>query len=153
MFVLNGLPLPLDIPFTANDLQYPNNWLRLASPEERAAIGITEVEDVVRPDDRYYWVDGNNVGTPKDLTMLKTVAIKQVRETVWLMLQKTDYMDSRKANDPSYTPPAAWIDWRASVRSKAGQIEIAINAATDIPTLIAAVAVNWPQDPDYQVQP
>jgi hypothetical protein len=42
MFTLNGSPISPDTAFSAGGIQYPANWLRLASPEERAAIGITE---------------------------------------------------------------------------------------------------------------
>jgi hypothetical protein len=55
MFLLNNQPLAVDTPFTANEIQYPANWLRLSSAEEKAAIGITEVPDPVRADDRFYW--------------------------------------------------------------------------------------------------
>jgi len=58
MFTLNGSPISPDTAFSAGGIQYPANWLRLASPEERAAIGITEVADAVRADDRFYW-DGD----------------------------------------------------------------------------------------------
>jgi hypothetical protein len=65
MFLLNGSPLSPDTAFTAGDIQYPNNWLRLASPKERAAIGITEVADPVRADDRFYW--NGDINNPKAL--------------------------------------------------------------------------------------
>jgi len=52
MFILDGRPLPLDTQFTVDGITYPPNWLRLASPEDRARIGITEVPDYPRPDDR-----------------------------------------------------------------------------------------------------
>lgn len=55
MFMLNNKPLALDTAFTHNEIQYPANWLRLASPQERAAIGITEVDDPASYDDRFYW--------------------------------------------------------------------------------------------------
>ena len=55
MFLLNGNPISLDTGFTLDGTSYPANWIRLASPEERAAIGITEVADPVRADDRFYW--------------------------------------------------------------------------------------------------
>jgi hypothetical protein len=46
MFLLNGVPLPLDTPFRdAAGNSYPANWLRLTSLEEKQAIGITEVPD------------------------------------------------------------------------------------------------------------
>jgi hypothetical protein len=61
MFQLDNKPLALDVPFTHGGISYPANWLRLASAEERAAIGITEVADAASYDDRFYW----GVGNPK----------------------------------------------------------------------------------------
>ena len=55
MFMLNNSPLPLDRAFTVNDVQYPSNWLRLSTLAEKQALGITEVPDPVRADDRFYW--------------------------------------------------------------------------------------------------
>jgi hypothetical protein len=46
MFLLNGVPLPLDTPFRdAAGNSYPANWLRLTTIHEKSAIGITEVPD------------------------------------------------------------------------------------------------------------
>jgi len=56
MFLLNGQPLPIDTPFAVGDTQYPANWLRLTTIEEKNAIGITEVPDeVIDYDSRFYW--------------------------------------------------------------------------------------------------
>jgi hypothetical protein len=55
MFLLNGNPLAVDSAFTHNEISYPANWLRLATEAEKSAIGITEVADPVRADDRFYW--------------------------------------------------------------------------------------------------
>jgi len=55
MFLLNGNPLAVDTAFTNDGIQYPANWLRLSTAEEKSAIGITEVADAVRADDRFYW--------------------------------------------------------------------------------------------------
>lgn len=67
MFLLSGKSLPIDTAFTVGEgpaaIQYPANWLRLSSPEERTALGITEVPDPVRPDDTYHWVVDNGDGT------------------------------------------------------------------------------------------
>jgi hypothetical protein len=63
MFQLDNKPLALDVPFTHGGISYPANWLRLASAQERAAIGITEVADPESYDDRFYW----GVGNPKQL--------------------------------------------------------------------------------------
>jgi hypothetical protein len=61
MFQLNGNPISLDTAFTLDGTSYPANWIRLASPAERTAIGITEVADPATWDDRFYW----GVGNPK----------------------------------------------------------------------------------------
>jgi hypothetical protein len=101
MFLLNGAPLPIDVPFEANGIRYPANWLRLASVEEREAIGITEVVEQPRPDDRYYWVtdngDGTYTTTPKDLDGLKTAAITQIKATAGSLLAATDWKVVRAA--------------------------------------------------------
>ena len=63
-FKLDGNPLAVDVAFSHNDINYPANWLRLASLDEKTAIGITEVADPTVYDSRFY--SGN--GTAKTLT-------------------------------------------------------------------------------------
>ena len=144
MFLLNGQSLPIDTPFEVDGTHYPSNWLRLTSIEEKNAIGITEVPDPEPYDDRFFWGHDN----PKDLTQLKATWTAWVDDTAWLLLQKTDYMDSRKANEPSYTPPADWVTWRNAIRTEAKNAKTAIASATDIPSLQAAIAVQWTPDPN-----
>jgi hypothetical protein len=57
-FLLNGKPLVVDVPFTVGDINYPANWLRLSTAQEKTALGITEVEDPDIYDSRFYWNDG-----------------------------------------------------------------------------------------------
>ena len=64
MFLLNGQPLSVGRAFTYMGIQYPANWLQLASEAEKAAISITWVADPVRADDRFYW-DGDISFTPQ----------------------------------------------------------------------------------------
>lgn len=150
MFLLNGQPIQVGTPFTHNGVQYPANWIQLASSEEKAAIGITEVEVQPRPDDRYYWVTENNDGTftttPKDLTQLKANAIAQINATAHSLLIPSDYM-SIKAAETGTALDASWKTWRAEIRTQAGNARTAINAATDIPSLITASTVTWTLDP------
>jgi hypothetical protein len=80
-------------------------------------------------------------------TGLKTQYINQIRQTVWAMLNPTDYVDSRKANDPTYTPPANILTWRASVRTTMASQITAINACTTVDQLILLTNVNWPKEP------
>jgi hypothetical protein len=65
MFILNGSRLAQGTAFTANGIQYPANWLNLTTLAEKQAIGITEVADPVRADDRFYW--NGDVTNPKAL--------------------------------------------------------------------------------------
>jgi hypothetical protein len=95
MFLLNDRPLQLDTPFTNAGIQYPANWLRLATPQERVAIGITEVADPIRHDDRFYW--NGNITTPKALEDvdgaigLKSQFIAQMKQTASQLLAETDW--------------------------------------------------------------
>ena len=61
-FKLNGNPLAVDVPFTVGTgedaVNYPANWLRLSTADEKTAIGITEVADDPVYDSRFYWGDG-----------------------------------------------------------------------------------------------
>jgi hypothetical protein len=65
MFILNGSRLAEGTAFIANGIQYPANWLNLTTLAEKQTIGITEVADSVRADDRFYW-DGD-ITNPKAL--------------------------------------------------------------------------------------
>tara|TARA_R110000868_G_scaffold309858_1_gene571094 strand:+ start:2340 stop:2879 length:540 start_codon:yes stop_codon:yes gene_type:complete len=65
MFILNGSRLAQGTAFTVDGIQYPANWLNLTTLAEKLAIGITEVAEVARADDRFYW-DGD-ITNPKAL--------------------------------------------------------------------------------------
>ena len=65
MYKVNNKPLPLDRAFTLGDIQYPSNWLRLASEADKAACGITWQAEAVRADDRFYW--SGDITNPKAL--------------------------------------------------------------------------------------
>jgi hypothetical protein len=87
-------------PFTLNDIQYPSNWLMLSSPEDKTALGLTEVTTKgTRKDDKYFWVSEDIVGavkqivnTPKSTEMIdamhksevdvKLTKLREVRENI-----------------------------------------------------------------------
>ena len=53
-FKLDGKTLPVDVAFKTSDgTQYPANWLRLTSLDEKKPIGITEVADDPTYDPRF----------------------------------------------------------------------------------------------------
>ena len=66
-FKLNGNPLAVDVPFTVGDINYPANWLRLSTAQEKKDLGITEVDD------------------PKHMTHVFTMVMEQQKH---LMTQK-----------------------------------------------------------------
>ena len=67
-FKLNGNLLAVDVPFTVGTgedaVNYPANWLRLSTADEKKAIGITEIADDPTYDYRFY----NSDGSAKTLT-------------------------------------------------------------------------------------
>jgi hypothetical protein len=64
-FKLGTRTIQLDTPFTHDDIQYPANWIRLATEEDKSAIGLVWEADPVRYDDRYYW--NGDINNPKAL--------------------------------------------------------------------------------------
>lgn len=156
MFIYDGKKLPVGVEFVIGTSKYGSDWLLKAMPEELAEVGITVVEDPIRPDDRFYWVTENPDGTftaiAKDLDMLKTMITEQISDTAWKMLMPTDYMDSRKANDADYVAPADWLTWRAAVRSQADDAISTVKGCRKIETLITASQVQWEQDPKQKAK-
>ena len=63
MYKVNNKPLPLDRAFTLGDIQYPANWLRRSTSEDRAALGITWETEETRANDRFYW--SGDINNPK----------------------------------------------------------------------------------------
>ena len=152
MFKLDGKTLQTGIAFTHNDIQYPANWLNLSTLEEKQTIGITEIAEQPRPDDRYYWVTDNGDGTysttPKDLTSLKVMATNQVNQTAGSILAPSDYMVI-KAFETTTPIDATWNTWRNGIRSQAVAQKTAIAACTTVEQLIALTPIVWANDPNY----
>lgn len=135
MFQLNGTPISIDNAFTTEDgTQYPANWIRLASQEERAAIGIVEVPDPEWYDQRFYW----GVDNPKDLDQLKAQWITQTKNDANAQLTQTDWMIIRKM-DRNIDVPEDTTAVRAAIVQAANDKEAAITAATTVEELIAAL--------------
>ena len=146
MFMLNGQSLQPDIPFIVRETQYPANWLRLTSLEEKLAIGITEVAEAPVYDDRFYWGPGN----PKDLDTLKATWIGNVNQMAYTLLAQSDWMVTRKAETGAEIP-ADWAAYRAQVRIDCAMNKDLITQATDVEALVAVVVgLKWPTDPNFR---
>jgi hypothetical protein len=119
MFILNNQPLSLDRGFTTEDgTQYPANWLRLSSPEERAALGITETEDEPWYDQRFYWGPNN----PKDHTELVKTWTAQVKATAGSLLSQTDWYITR-ASETGLQAPQSVLERRSLIRAMSNDKE------------------------------
>jgi hypothetical protein len=138
MFMLDNHPLSVDCAFTHNNIQYPANWLRLASPEERAAIGITEGADPVPHDDRFYWAPGN----PKDLDQLKAQFVGQVKSIAGSLLAPTDWKIVRAAEGVKACDQET-LDSRAAIRAASDMNEAAISACATVDEL-SSIEFTWP---------
>lgn len=134
MFLLNNQPLQIDTAFSHNGVNYPQNWLRLATPQDRAAIGITEAAEPAWYDDRFYW----GVDNPKDLDGLKTQWTDQVKDTASKLLAATDWMVIRKV-ERNIDIPAETVTYRAAVLTECDRLVAAIAAASNVEDLITAV--------------
>jgi hypothetical protein len=141
MYTINGRPIGQDSPFAdANGTQYPANWIRLSSDEEKAAIGIEWIADPEPYDDRYYWSAGN----PKDLDQCKAMLVAQVKQTAAALLAPTDWKVVRFIE--SAAPIGVEVtDYRTSVRTASNDNETAINACTTVEEL-AALQLTWPEN-------
>lgn len=171
MFILNGKPLSPDTAFTAGDIQYPSNWFRLASVEDREAIGITEVPDPVSFDNRFYWsidnpkllddreevdqdgnplytkvlVDGEMVDSTERLVTkgLKSQWITQIKDTANKLLSDTDWTIIRMV-ERSVDVPASVVASRAAIIAETNRLATVISGATTVEELITVISSqNW----------
>jgi hypothetical protein len=152
MFILDGKPLSPDVAFTHDGIQYPANWLRLATPEEREAIGITEVPDPAPYDQRFYW----GPDLPKDHAQLVQQWVGQTRATAGTLLQTSDWMVIRETDNGTPVPDE-WRAWRESIRAATGVKVVAIEATTTTEELAAYITGAdypiWPLDPSSPTGP
>ena len=140
MFLLNGKPLSPDVAFTdINSIQRPANWLRLASPDERAAAGITEVPDPPSYDQRFYW----GPDLPKDHDQLVEQWAATTRATANTLLAPTDWMVVREVDNNTPMDPAV-KELRQLYRLQTGEKVTAIKATANTAALASYIT-----GPDY----
>jgi hypothetical protein len=145
-FLLDGQPLAVDTPFkTPDGTQYPANWLRLSTAEEKEAIGITEVPDPEPYDQRFYW----GPDLPKDHAQLVEQWTQQTRTTAGTLLVPTDWMVIREA-DNGTAMDAETKALRQEIREATGVKVAAIEATADTDELAAYItSSDYSQWPSY----
>jgi len=174
-FLLDGKPLAVDVPFTIGDINYPANWLRLSTAQEKKDLGITEVADDPVYDSRFYW--GN--GTAKTLTdtnevdengdpvldengdQVVTLGVKSVlkaqeKATAGSLLAKYDWYVIRKA-ETSKAIPTTIKTYRTAVRTACLTRETEIDNCADTAALVTLYSnkedgtpnmTQYPEDPN-----
>ena len=148
MLLLDGKQLRPGRPFTHNGIQYPANWLRLTSWEEKEAIGITEVPDPTPVDNRFYWGrDADDNLIPKQFgdigpdpvsgivtTGLQTQWKKQQDQAAYTLLSPNDWYITRNA-ETGAAIPVGITSFRTEVRSVCAERQDMITATTSTPQL------------------
>jgi hypothetical protein len=141
MFLLDGKVLQAGSEFSHNGISYPAQWLYQTTLAEKEAIGITEVLDPIRADDRFYW-DGD-FNNPKDLAGLKLQFVAQIKDTAGKLLSQTDWVIIRKTERGVEVPSEVTLK-RTQIVTEANRLEVDINATKTVEALIEVLNVqNW----------
>ena len=163
-FKLDGNPLAVDVAFSHNYINYPANWLRLSTADEKKALGITEVSDSPTYDSRFY----NGDGSAKTLTDtnatdengdpvldengdqvvnlgVKSVLKAQEKVTAGSLLARYDWYVVRKA-EKSTEIPSTISTFRDAVRTACDTREKEIDACSDTAALVTLYGVTTDSD-------
>ena len=132
-------------------LQYPRNWISLASDSERAAIGLIEVTYSGSHKDGNYYnntesapVYNSGAGTvvitrsssAKNLATLKASKKESASESAYSSLQSTDWYVVRK-EEVSTAIPSKITAYRTAVRLVCNSLKTAIDSASDVDAVAA----------------
>ena len=136
-----------------NGVRHPSNW-HIWSKEEKAKYNITEIVEDRPPDSRFYkWsMDSNGkiTSTAKALddsegvVGLKTTLKNEVKDQQGSLLSQTDWAYIRHY-DTGKDVPAKIETWRNEIRTKATEMENAIDNASDIDA-VAALLMSFDMD-------
>ena len=157
-FKLNGNTLPLDVPFTVGDINYPANWLRYATTDEKTAIGITEVADPDPIDGRFYNADGSAKsltdttatfnGVEHTEPGVKTVMINYEKKQAAVLLAKYDWQVVRKT-EKGTAMDSAVVTYRDGIRTAYETEKSEINACSDIAAMVTLYGATFDSDGNF----
>ena len=147
-FLLDGKPLAVDVPFTSGDINYPANWLRLSTAEEKAAIGITEVADAPVYDQRFY----NSSGVAKALDGVKTKLKLVEKEIAKSLLSLYDWQVIRKT-EKSVEIDSDIATFRDKVRTVYTTRKTEIENCSDIAALVTLYGLKEDGTPNMTQYP
>ena len=133
-----GRALPWTRGFTHNNISFPANWLRVSTPADKEAQGIS-------------WV------TPEEPPVVrapiereKADGIARAKDTAGKMLAQSDWMVIASV-ERSRAVAEDWAEYRAAVIAEADRLEGEYNAAATY-TDLDLIKQNWPINPDEQAE-
>lgn len=128
----------MDKSFTHNNISFPANWLRVSTPADKEAQGIS-------------WV------TPEEPPVVrapiereKSDGIVRAKDTAGKMLASSDWQIVASV-ERQRAVPADWAEYRAAVIAETDRLEGEYNAAATY-TDIDLIKQNWPINPDEQAE-
>ena len=131
-YKLGSRRLALDVAWEHNGVQYPANWLRLSTAQDRATLGIIWEDASPTYNQKWYWgKDADNNLIPKTYTDLKALWIAKTKETANKLLQPSDWRVI-KAKERGTTMNATWKTWRQTIRNECTTMVAAIEATGDV---------------------
>lgn len=133
-----GRALPLDKAFTHNNISFPANWLRVSTPSDKEAQGISWVTPEEPP----------VVRAP--LEREKSDGVARAKDTAGKMLAGSDWQIVASV-ERQRVVPTEWAEYRAAVIAEADRLEGEYNAAATY-TDIDLIKQNWPLNPDEQAE-
>lgn len=130
--------LPQDKAFSHNNISFPANWLRVSTPADKEAQGISWVTPEEPP----------VVRAPLDRE--KSDGIARAKDTAGKMLAGSDWMYIAKS-ERNREVAQEWAEYRAAVIAEADRLEGQYSTAESYEALDAIVQ-NWPINPDEQAE-
>ena len=128
----------MDKAFSHNNISFPANWLRVSTPADKEAQGISWVTPEEPP----------VVRAP--LEREKADGIARVKDTAGKLLAQSDWMVIASV-ERSRVVADDWAEYRAAVIAEADRLETQFGTAESYEALDAIVQ-NWPINPDEQAE-
>ena len=176
MWKHNGRTIKVGRAWVDDDgIQHPSNW-HIWSPSDKAAAGLTEIVEETPPDSRLYkWFmdsdgkinktalnlddtdavdrDGNKILDEKGKQVInlgvKSNLKQEVKTQQGSLLSQTDWAVVRKADNGTAIPSDIQT-WRDAIRTKATEMENAIDGAENTDA-VAALFVSYTNNEDGSV--
>ena len=132
-------------------MQYPRNWITLATDSERAAIGLIEVTFSGSHGDQDYYTNSESSPvydasagtvvitkskTARDLTTLKASKTSEIEDSANSSMSGTDWYVTRKS-ETSTAIPSTVTAYRTAVRLVCNSVKTALGNASDLAGVIA----------------